>query len=188
MNKSSVDLTLLGLLIEKPRNPYELAHFIQTRYLDKLLKISQPAVYKNCKKLFQSGFLDGKTMREGELPEKVTYSVNKKGEMHFKQLMNHFNEIKPFYFEHNSFIWNLDKMDNNESRAMLKNLHSSFVTLRDLLIGHEKEVALSYGFGVKALVKQYRMVMETLVNWVEGIAKDYTDSTKDLMKSKEKKI
>jgi DNA-binding PadR family transcriptional regulator len=176
MNTSAIDLILLGLLIEKPRNAYELANFIKESYVDKLLKISQPAVYKNCKRLFQSRFLDGKTIREGELPEKVTYSVNTKGKMLFNKLMKHYSEeIKPFYFEHSSFIWNLDKMDKDESLHMLKNLHTSFIALREWLAGHEKVAAHTNSFGVKALVKQYRMVMDALVNWVEEIIRDYAE-------------
>ncbi len=174
MSKSSIDLILLGLLIEKPRNAYELASFIQTNCVDKLLKISQPAVYKNCKKLFQSHFLDGKKLREGDLPEKVTYVVNKKGKDLFNQLMKYYShEIQPFYFEHNSFIWNLDKMDKDDGLLMLKNLHASFITLRNWLAGHEKKAAQTNVFGVTALVKQYGMVMQALVTWAEDTARDY---------------
>ncbi len=76
--KSTIDLMVLGLLKETPQNAYELVRLVENRELRRLLQISKPAVYKSCKRLFKAGFVDGELIREGEQPEKMVYTVNKR--------------------------------------------------------------------------------------------------------------
>jgi DNA-binding PadR family transcriptional regulator len=171
---SGIDLLLLGLLMDNPVNAYELANDIGKRHLDKLLKISKPAVYKNCKRLHSSGLLDGVTLREGEAPEKVSYSVNEAGKMRFGELMAHFSSgIRPFYFDHNAFLWNIDKLEKNEGLEMLEGLQTSIKSLKKWIVYHEKEVMKTGDFGGKALVKQYRMILETLCKWIDSVIEDF---------------
>ena len=73
-------MLLIGLLLNTKHNAHELANFIESNHISKLIKISPPAVYKNCKRMYKAGLLDGKNVKDGEAPEKVIYSVNKKGE------------------------------------------------------------------------------------------------------------
>src|SRR3989339_437751 len=95
---STIDLIILGILLNNPLNAFELTRFMDTHHIDKLVKISKPAVYKCCKRLFQAGFLDGETIREGEMPEKVIYSINEKGRERFYELMEHFSSnLNPFF-------------------------------------------------------------------------------------------
>jgi len=56
---STIDLIILGILLENPMNAYGLTHFIDDKQVGRLLKISKPAVYKCCKRLFKAECLDG---------------------------------------------------------------------------------------------------------------------------------
>ena len=171
---SSVELIILGLLMERPRNAYELARLIDERQLGRILKISKPAVYKCCKRLSRDGYLKGKTTRDGEMPEKVTYTVTDKGKGHFHRLMEHFSgSIIPFYMEFNTFLWNIDKLDRKKALELMRNLQKELVALKTWVIAHERQEKPNSPFASAAIVKQYRMVITTLVTWIEETVKEF---------------
>lgn len=173
---SSIDLLLLGLIIEKPQSAYELANSIEKKHLNSILKISQPAVYKNCKKLFKNDMLEGIAQKDSDLPEKINYTVTKKGKSFFYELMKGFsNEMKPFYFEHNAFIWSLEKLNYEEGLQMLVNLQKSIEESKDWITNHEAIVAETGDFGTKALVKQYRMIISIMAQWIAETITDYKE-------------
>ena len=171
---STIDLIILGILLENPMNAYELTRFIDNKQVGRLLKISTPAVYKCCKRLFKAQYLDGKTVREGEMPEKVIYSVNQKGQARFYNLMEHFSgNLNPFYFEFNCFLLNIDKIEKTKALEMLENLKARLQELKGWIIQHEKEVSSSIVFPARTIIKQYRMMVITLVTWIEETIEDY---------------
>ncbi len=171
---STTDLIILGILLENPMNAYELTRFIDDKEVGRLIKISKPAVYKCCKRLFKAEYLDGETVREGEMPEKVIYSVNQKGRDRFYELMEHFSgSINPFYFEFNAFLYNIDKLENTKALEMLENLKDQLEQLKIWIIQHEKEVSSTIIFSNRAIIKQYRMMISTLVTWIIETIDDY---------------
>jgi len=173
---STVDLMVLGLLLEKPRNAYELVRLVEERQLTRLLQISKPAVYKSCKRLFGTGLLDGQTVREGELPEKVIYKVNRRGKHHFAKLMDHYSkEIQPIYFSFNSFLWQLDKLPASDALSKLEQLQASLRATKEWIDAHEKEAraSASLSFPARVIIKQYRMLITTLVEWIAETKKEF---------------
>jgi len=171
---STIDLIILGILLENPMNAYGLTHFIDDKQVGRLLKISKPAVYKCCKRLFKAECLDGETVREGELPEKVIYSVNQKGRDRFYELMERFSgNVTPFYFEFNCFVWNIDKVEKTKALEMLKNLKVQLLGIKNWIKQHEKEIPSNISFAARAIIKQYRMMIITLITWVEETIYDY---------------
>ena len=171
---SAIDLLILGMLIDRPQSAYDLASFVESKHLNMVLKVSAPAIYKNCKRLHADQLLEASVSRSGDLPEKVTYRINDKGRAHFYQLMAHYSqEMRPFHFEHNSFLWNLEKMPKEEGLVMLSHLQTSLVALKNWISAHEKEVEKMGAFGPLALARQYRMVFQALVRWIKSVIKDY---------------
>lgn len=166
---SSVELIILGILLDRPLNPYELGRQIDQRSVSRILKISRPAVYKVCKRLARQGYLNGKAVREGELPEKTVYSVTPKGKQHFQQLMEHFSRaILPMHFEFNSFLFHIEKIEDSKARELLGNLQSELRELHDWVVAHQKEDASRRAFAPAAIVEQYRMVISALVKWIDN--------------------
>ncbi len=171
---STIDLILLGILLEKPMSAYELAGYIGEKQIGRLLKISDPAIYKSCKRLFQAGLLNRKIVRENEQPEKAVYSINKKGEDRFFELMKHFSsEIKPFYLDFNAFLWNLEKIDKKQGILHLTRLRDELGNLKKWILQHEKEDSKKMPFPSRAIVKQYRMTITTLFQWSVETLEDY---------------
>ena len=171
---STIDLIILGILLENPMNAFELTRLVDNKEIGKLLKISEPAIYKCCKRLFKAGYVDGEKVREGEMPEKVIYSVNQKGQGRFYELMEHFSgKLNPFFFEFNSFLWNIDNVEKTKALEMLKNLRDQLLALKNWIIQHEKETPSSSGFAIRMIHKQYRMMLTTLAIWIEETINDY---------------
>jgi DNA-binding PadR family transcriptional regulator len=137
------------------------------------LKISKPSIYKICKKLYQEEFLSGKTVRQGENPEKIIYTITKKGKNYFVSLMQHFSaKIPSFYFDFNCFIWNLEKLEQSQALEMLEKLQAELIEWRRWILLHEKEVS-GAPFTIRMIVKQYRMTISTLAEWITETVNDF---------------
>ena len=178
LHMSTIDLIILGILLDKKMNAYELANFIEDRGIDKFLKVSVPAIYKNCKRLYQSGYLNGQRVREGEMPEKLVYSINKKRKGHFHNLMKYYSssihhDPTPFFIDFNSFLWNIEKLEMSEAMEMLENLQFQLLRTEKWIIRHEKEAQSSEPFSSRMIIKQYRMMIATLVIWVGETIEEY---------------
>lgn len=171
---STIDLIILGILLDRPMGAYELTCYIGERQIGRLLKISTPAIYKSCKRLYKSGCLDGKIVKEGEQPEKTIYGINKKGRAKFYSLMEYFSsDIKPFFIDFNAFLWSIEKLEKKHGLRMLKNLRDELSNLKTWIIRHEKEEYKNLSFAGRAIIKQYRMTISTLLSWSEETLQDY---------------
>lgn len=171
---SVVDLVVLGMMLEEPMNAYQMVQLIEERQLTLLVKISKPAIYKSCNRLYKEGYLNAKPVRDSEMPEKVVYSVNATGRSHFHDLMLHYSsEIKPFHLEFNSFVWNLRNVDREEGLEMLGKLRTAFIDGLEWLTEHEREIQDKVSFELLAVVKQHRMVVATLVEWINETITEY---------------
>jgi hypothetical protein len=88
--------------------------------------------------------------------------------------MEHFSgNINPFYFEFNSFLWNIDRLEETKALEMLENLKAQMQEMKDWIIQHEREVSSSIDFPARTIIKQYRMMVITLVTWMEETIDDY---------------
>lgn len=174
LTASTIDLIILGVLLEKPMSAYDLVCLIYQKHVNHFLKISTPAIYKNCKRLYRSGLLDAKTSKEGEQPEKTIYRINEKGKERFFALMEHFSSnVRPFYLDINAFIFNVERAGKQRGLRMLKKLHDELSDLKTWIIEHEKEESPNLTFAGKAIIKQYHMTVSALLSWSEEIVDDY---------------
>jgi DNA-binding PadR family transcriptional regulator len=170
---STIDMVILGILQIKPMNPYELTRYVESHQVHRLLKISKPSIYKTCKRLYQERHLSGRAVREGENPEKMVYSITKRGKKYFLALMEHFSgELHHFYFEFNSFIWNLERLEPRVALEMLRNLENALRQLGQGIEIHEREVS-GAPFPVRMIVKQYRMTIRSMVDWIAGVIVEF---------------
>ena len=172
---SAANLIILGLLMEKPMSAYEMAHIIDSQVIGRLIKISSPTVYKNIKSLYNKGCLTAETIRQGEQPEKKIYSVAEKGKDHFLQLMAYYSEkLTPHFFESNAFLLNIDKLDKRRGLKMLQNLKNQIEEAQGWIKRHEREAnEKGIFFAGLAIIKQYRMILDSLAKWIDEVIEDY---------------
>ena len=171
---SSIDLIVLGILLNQPQNAYELVRYVKSRRIDRVLKISEPAIFKSCRRLAKSEFIDGETVREPNVPDKVVYRINEKGRARLNELLMHFAaKVSPYYFDFNTVIWGVECVPPSEGLALLKTLHSQLLVIKAGIIEHEQAVAQQLPFGARQIVKQYRMTISTLVEWMDEVVHEY---------------
>ncbi len=129
---STVDLMLLGALMEKPMNAYEMKKNMETRNINAWVKISSPSIYKNLVILNKKGYLDDEIVKEGEMPEKTIYAINEKGRNYFLNIMDKYSE-KPekIYIDFVAFVANLRNVEPKMGLEMIQNLRNNLSISRD---------------------------------------------------------
>lgn len=173
---SQIDLIILGYLQHKEKSAYEMVKEFETWNLQYWLKISSPAIYKNIVKLYQKGYLDSKTVKEGEMPEKTIYSINQKGLSYFNELMEYSsNNIGRIYFDFNAFLTNIEKTPLEKRKELLlnfkRNIDESKVQMN---FNYDKQLKIS-GTPDNAflLLDLYKDLYDLLENWSSKVLKHY---------------
>ncbi len=171
---STIDLIILGILTETPMNAYEITQYIGERQVGSFLKISDPAIYKSCKRLLHGGFLNGNLVKEGNRPNKMIYSINSDGKEKFHELMTFYSSnVSPWNIEFNAFVWHLEKLDRQHGLEMLRNLGNELRAKEMWFKNHESEVIPYIPFSASMILKQHTMMITTLIAWVEETIEGY---------------
>ncbi|MEK7704232.1 MAG: PadR family transcriptional regulator [Myxococcota bacterium] len=171
---STIDLVVLGILLQGAKNAYELVRYIREREIHRVLKVSEPAVFKSCRRLAEAGYLDGETVHEPGVPDKVVYEVNSRGRARFDELMGHFvQDFRPFYLEINAVLWNIGLVDQAEGKRLLLSLQQQLHAAKTWVTAHEQEVREILPFGPRQIVKQYGMTLSALSDWIDQAVDDY---------------
>lgn len=172
---STVDLTLLGILMNKPLNAYEIKKRMEFMHIRRWTKISSPAVYKNLVNLHRRGYLDAETVREGEMPEKTVYTVNEKGKMHFRSLMEKLSQNPgTVYIEFTTLIAQLNKLEKPEALRMLSELEENLtLTLEGL---HAAQKGWEEFPEANAIIGLYADMNELFCNWVRQYRQRFSNS------------
>ena len=76
---SKIALLVLGLIAEKPLNPYEIQKFIDSINFKKMYPMSTSSIYATINTLLKKEFITGKKEKVGKMPEKTIYSITEKG-------------------------------------------------------------------------------------------------------------
>jgi len=174
MSLSNIDLIVLGILTETPMSAYELTQYITDRQVSSFLKISDPAIYKSCKRLSQEGFLDGKLGKEGKSPKKTIYTINPEGQTRFHELMKFYSgNTNQWHLEFNAFMWHIEKLGKKEGMFMLKDLAERLRTKKTMLKKHLVDLTPYIPFSARTILRQYTMVTTTMVIWVDETIEEY---------------
>ena len=119
----TIDLIILGMLIEKPQSAYDLQKDIEYHHFDRWSKISIPSIYKKVIQLEEKGFLTSEVSNSGKLSNKTIYSITETGKDYFQRLMTDLSETSPtIMLDMNILIANITKLSKDKSIALLSNL------------------------------------------------------------------
>jgi DNA-binding PadR family transcriptional regulator len=78
-------LAVLVLLYERSMHPYEMAATLRERHKEESIKLRYGSLYTVIEMLEQAGFIRaGKTSREGNRPERTSYSITPPGEVEMR--------------------------------------------------------------------------------------------------------
>ena len=174
---STIDLMLLGILVQKSMNAYEVKKEMENRSIQNWIKISSPSFYKNFLKLYKEGYIDGKVVREGEMPEKTIYSINDKGRDYFMRLMQQYSENPgKVYLDFCAFIANLQSTDPETGLKMIEHLRESLAIKRDSV---KEQLTMEHkdSFYAMAIIDLYSQMFELFCNWIEKFRNEYTEKS-----------
>ncbi len=171
---STVDLILLGALMEKPRNAYEMKKVMEFRNIKAWVKISTPSIYKNLIALNKKGYLDGETVKEGEMPEKTIYSINEKGRAYFVRLMEKYSEEPgAIYIDFMAFVVNLQKVEPEKGVEMIKSLRKELAKRMDYIQSNIEEKKEFVPFQAISILELYKQMYTLFYDWSEGFMREY---------------
>lgn len=171
---STVDLMLLGALMEKPMNAYEMKKNMEARNIKAWVKISSPSIYKNLVALNRKGYLDDEIVKEGEMPEKTIYSINEKGRNYFLSMMDKYsNEPERIYIDFVAFVANLRNVDPKMGLEMIQNLRSNLSKEREYIQFNIEAKKEFVPFCAISILELYDKMYSLFSEWAGEIADDF---------------
>lgn len=76
---SRIKTIILGFIAEKPMSAYDMTKYVQWLELRNWVPVSDSTIYNALRALHQQGYISGKVVREGNMPEKTIYSITQTG-------------------------------------------------------------------------------------------------------------
>jgi len=84
---SKNEITVLGLLAEKPMYGYEIHQEIKRREMDYWAKIKLPSIYNTLARLEEQNYIQAGKEKVGKMPERNVYSITNSGHDKLKELV-----------------------------------------------------------------------------------------------------
>ena len=123
MASHSIEIMILGALIERPMSAYEMDKTLEERNVRRWIRISSPSVYRNVIRLCDEGYADGTVVKEGEMPEKTVYTITDKGRARFADLMDEAAALPARVdFGFLPVLANIGLVDEDTGRALIDGL------------------------------------------------------------------
>ena len=117
---SSIDLVILGIVLEKPQSAYDIQKDVEYHHLSRWTKISVPSIYRKVLQLSDKGYLQSDIVKGDKFADKAIYSITDQGRAYFKELMASCAAgTVPLLFDFNVVITNLNKMDKAEALELV---------------------------------------------------------------------
>jgi DNA-binding PadR family transcriptional regulator len=77
---SKLSQLVMGILWNKPMNPYELTKLVDMSVIQDWFPLTAPSIYTTIKNLQKKRLITGETLYEGKIPPKTVYTLTDKGE------------------------------------------------------------------------------------------------------------
>ena len=87
---SSIDLAILGIVMEKPKSAYDIKREVEDQNYSHWIQISIPSIYKKVLLLKKKGYLKSDTVKGERFADKAVYSITDSGREYFERLLNRF--------------------------------------------------------------------------------------------------
>lgn len=172
---SSIDLVILGMVLEKPRSAYDIQKDVEYHHFSRWTKISAPAIYKKVLRLKEEGYLESTVVKGDRLADKAIYSITDKGSAYFEQLMQGLAEAPvPLLFDFNVVITNLNKIDSSKALELVASLRSSIASSEKSV----QEYALEYAdipLVGRTIFDQQLLLCRALLDWLDGFERQFLE-------------
>lgn len=173
---SSIDLVILGIVLEKPQSAYDIQKDVDYHHFSRWTKISVPSIYRKVIQLNEKGYLQSDIVKGDRFADKAVYSITEKGRSYFEQLMDTYAvEPVPLLFDFNVVITNLNKMDKEKALDLVAKLRNNITASAQ----SNDKYAASYAdipLVGKTIFEQQRILYHALLEWLDMFENQYRES------------
>lgn len=173
---ATIDLVVLGMLKKESLSAYDIQKLVEYRNISKWVKISTPSIYKKVIQLEEKGYIKGTTVKEGNMPEKVIYSLTRAGEKEFESLALTISKMPVrFFLDFNAVIVNLLNLSPENQEMCLINIKDGVKTIKSYLeenINTKKNVPDIPETGMAVLQQQF-ILAEAIENWITSLEEEF---------------
>jgi len=116
---SKINTLLLGLIAQKPLNPYEIQHILNKSHIRSWFPIAESSVYAGIRVLHEKGYIQGEGRKENNMPEKTIYCLTEKGSEALKNAVEQYlscRDLDPVAF-HTGILF-MHQLDRDLARAI----------------------------------------------------------------------
>lgn len=165
---SSIDLVILGMVLEKPQSAYDLQKDVEYHHFSRWTKISTPAIYKKVLQLKEKGYLDSTVVKGDRFADKAIYSITDKGISYFEQLMQGCIESPvSFLFDFNVVIANLNKLDISKALSLTDRLRENISSYEKTTLKYSLEYS-DIPLTGRTIFEQQLLLCGALSDWLDG--------------------
>ena len=173
---SSIDLVILGIVLEKPQSAYDIQKDVDYHHFSRWTKISVPSVYRKVIQLNEKGYLKSDIVKGDKFADKAVYSITEKGCAYFEKLMDTYaSKPVPLLFDFNVVITNLNKMDKEKALELVAKLRNNIVASAK----SNDEYAANYAdipLVGRTIFEQQRLLYHSLLEWLDTFESQYRGS------------
>lgn len=163
---SSIDLVILGMVLEKPQSAYMLQKDVESRHFARWTKVSTPSIYKKVLQLKDKGYLQSESVKGDRFAEKAVYAITEEGKKYFLQLMEHYaGQQVALLFDFNVVVANLNKLDKAQALALIGKLRMNLHTCAQTTAEYAEEYAEIPLVG-RTIFTQQKLLYQALLQWL----------------------
>lgn len=173
---SKLATLILGILNERERNPYDITKMLSELQTKKWLPIADSTVYATINNLKKRSLIEGRTEREGNLPEKTIYSITNNGEEELhSSVLAYLEEDSSTSSGFDIGILLMHNLNKPEIQTMLKKklerLESSFYSIRKQIVSFEMDSG-KIAFTALSMLKHRQHLIEAEIKTVKELIRD----------------
>ena len=171
---SSIDLVILGIVLEKPQSAYDIQKDVEYHHFPRWTKISVPSIYRKVIQLTEKGYLQSNIVKGDKFADKAVYSITDQGKIYFKELMASCAAGSvPLLFDFNVVITDLNKIDKAEALELVSALRHSIQSSVELNEGYAKEFADIPLVG-RTIFDQQQLLYHALLEWLNHFEEQFS--------------
>lgn len=170
---SSIDLVILGIVMERPQSAYDIQKDVQYHHFSRWTKVSIPSVYRKVIRLCEQGYLESEIVKGERFVDKALYTITDEGRAYFRQLMHAYaDDPVPLLFDFNVVVANLNKLDQESALALIAKLRHSITASA----ASNREFADQYTdlpLVGRTVFDQQQILYRALLTWLDAFEQQY---------------
>lgn len=164
---SSIELVILGMVIEKPQSAYDIQKDVEYHHFSRWTKISVPVIYKKVLQLKEKGYLESITVKGDRFADKAIYSITDKGIAYFEQLMENCSDMQAtFLFDFNVVITNLNKLEKDKAISLIQRIRGNIKRSEETTKKYADEYTDIPLVG-RTIFEQQQQLYSSLLEWLD---------------------